>query len=173
MLTLSLLGLAIGLTTINAGTATAQGSVPADLGRNSALWAACAGMVAFLLGGYVAGRTAAMGDQGWSAFHGAMVFLVGVPLTLWLAGQGLGTILGSLGNVADALSSDLSQLRGSAADAQGAAGNVTPNQVAQAAERARNGAWGTLLGVLLGLSCAALGGLLSTHHRLPAWHRGQ
>src|SRR5919202_6920783 len=52
LLLLSLLGLAVGLTSGNAGTAAAQGAPPPDAGRNSALWAGLAGILAFLLGGY-------------------------------------------------------------------------------------------------------------------------
>ena len=85
LLLLSLLGLAIGLTTVNAGTAAAQGGPPADAGRNSAIWAAIAGVLSFLLGGYVAGRTAALFNRGWGALNGALVFMLAVPLILWLA----------------------------------------------------------------------------------------
>jgi MFS family permease len=90
LLLLSLLGLAVGLTTVNAGTAAAQGAPPPDAGRNSAIWAGLAGILAFLLGGYVAARTAALFSRGWGALNGALVFMLAVPLILWLAGQGLG-----------------------------------------------------------------------------------
>ena len=40
LLMLSLLGLAIGLTVVNAGDAAAQGGAPDGLGRNSAIWGA-------------------------------------------------------------------------------------------------------------------------------------
>ena len=54
LLVLNLLGLAVGLTTVNAAQATAQGGAPSDLGRNAGIWAAISGLLAFLLGGYVA-----------------------------------------------------------------------------------------------------------------------
>ena len=162
LLLLGLLGVAIGLTGLNAGTAAAQGGPPPEAGRNSAIWGAIAGILSFLLGGYVAGRTAAVFHRGWGAFNGAMVFLLGVPIILWLASQGLGAILGSLGSFAGGLRVDPGQAQSAVEQATQAAGTVQPTDVAQAAERARNGAWGALLGSLLGLGASALGGFLGT-----------
>lgn len=167
LLLLSLVGLAIGLTTVNAGTAAAQGAPPPDAGRNSAIWAGIAGIVSFLLGGYVAGRTAAVFNRGWGALNGALVFMLAVPLILWLAGQGLGTVLGSLGNLSGALASNpgaAEAAQGAAGQAQSAVQNVQPADVARAAEAARNTAWGTLAGSLLGLGASAFGGWLGTRH---------
>jgi len=164
LLLLSLLGLAIGLTTINAGTAAAQGGPPADAGRNSAVWAGVAGILSFLLGGYIAGRTASLFNRGWGALNGALVFMLAVPLILWLAGQGLGTVFGSLGSLSGALVSNPGAAQGAAGQAQAAAQNVQPIDVARAAEAVRNTAWGTLLGSLLGLAASAFGGWLGTRH---------
>jgi hypothetical protein len=167
LLLLSLLGLAVGLTTVNAGTAAAQGTPPPDAGRNSALWAGLAGILAFLLGGYMAARTAAVFSRGWGALNGALVFMLAVPLILWLAGQGLGTVLGSLGSLSGALASNpatTQAAQGAASQAQAAAQSVQPIDVARAAEAARNTAWGTLAGALLGLGASALGGWLGTRH---------
>src|ERR671929_759058 len=165
LLLLSLLGLAIGLTTVNAGTAAAQGGPPADAGRNSAIWAAIAGILSFLLGGYVTRRTAALFDRGWGALNGALVFMLAVPLILWLAGQG--TILGSLGTLSGALASNpgvTQAAQGAAGQAQAAAQNVQPADVARAAEGARNTAWGALAGSLVALAASTLGGWLGTRH---------
>jgi len=166
LLLLSLLGLAIGLTAVNAGDAAAQGAAPADAGRNSAIWGAISGILSFLLGGYVAGRTAAVFDRGWRALNGALVFLLGVPFTLWLASQGLGAALGNLGSFASSLNADPGQVQNAAGQAQQAAANVQPIDVARAAERARNGAWGALAGALLGLGASALGGFLGTRREV-------
>ena len=155
LLLLGLLGVAIGLTGLNAGTAAAQGGPPPEAGRNSAIWGAIAGILSFLLGGYIAGRTAAVFHRGWGAFNGAMVFLLAVPLILWLASQGLGGILGNLGAFAGDLGNQARQ----------AAGDAQPIDVARAAERARNTAWGALAGSLLGLGASALGGWLGTAGR--------
>src|SRR5438034_612058 len=58
MFLLSLLGGAIGLTQFSAATAAAQGGVPGEAGRNSAIWAGISGILSFLLRGYVAARVA-------------------------------------------------------------------------------------------------------------------
>jgi hypothetical protein len=163
---LGLLGAAIGLTVVNAGTAAAQGGPPPDAGRNSAIWGALAALIAFLLGGYVAAWTAAVFDRGWGALNGALVFLLAVPVTLLLAGMGLGTVLGSLGSFASGLSPDPGQVQGAANQARDAAANVQPIDVARAAEGVRNAAWGALAGSLVGLGASALGGYLGTRREL-------
>jgi hypothetical protein len=102
-------------------------------------------------------------DRRWGALNGALVFMLGVPLTLWLAGQGLGFATGALGSFVGALNVDPGQVQGAA---QGAAGQLRPVDVARAAEGARNAAWGTLLGALLALGASALGGWLGTRREL-------
>ena len=96
-LLLSLLGLAIGLTSVHAGTA-ASGAIPGDTGRNSAIWLAVSGIIAFLIGGYMAGKTAAVFDRTWGALNGAMIFFLALPLIVWMASVGAGANLGGLGN---------------------------------------------------------------------------
>ncbi|MBV9580518.1 MAG: hypothetical protein JO057_18200 [Chloroflexi bacterium] len=179
LLVLNLLGLAIGLTTVNAAQATAQGGAPADLGRNAGIWAAISGILAFLLGGYVAGRTAAVFDRGWGALNGAMVFLIGVPITLWLASQGIGAVLGSVGGLASSLAANpqvaqqaqqgatqaAGQAQQAAQQAQQAA-QQNPTAVGDAAARVRDAAWLSLVGVLLGLAASAVGGALGTRREV-------
>ena len=166
LLLLSLLGLAIGLSSVDAGAAAARGAAPPDAGRNAAIWGAFSGIIAFLVGGYVAGRTAAVFDRNWGMFNGAMVFLLAVPITLLLAGLGLGGILGTLGSFASALNIQPSMVQGAANQAQQAAPNMQPIDVARTAETLRNGAWGTLIGLLLGLGASALGGALGTRRQI-------
>ena len=160
LLVLSLLGLAIGATTVNAGAA-AQGSINANAGQYSAIWAGISAIVAFLLGGYVAGRTAAVHERGWAALNGALVFLLALPILLWLASQGLGALIGNASTIAGGLGINLGQL---GATASGAAKSITPTQAQQAADTARNTAWGTLIGVLLGCGASALGGTIGMRH---------
>ena len=171
LLILSLLGLAIGLTVVNAGDAAAQGAAPSGLGRNSAIWGALAGLIAFFLGGWVAGHSAAVFDRGWGALNGALVFLVGVPIILWLASMGLGSVLGSLGSLAGSLNPDAGTAQSVADQARQAAQNTQPIDVARAAANARNTAWGTLLGLVLALGAAAAGGMAGTRRELEVNER--
>jgi hypothetical protein len=126
-----------------------------------------AGILSFLLGGYVTGRTAAVFNRGWGSLNGALVFMLAVPLILWLAGQGLGTVFGSLGNLSGALANNpgvAQAAQGAAGQAQAAAQSIQPTDVARAAEAVRNTAWATLAGSLLGLAASAFGGWLGTRH---------
>ena len=166
---LGMLGVAIGVTSMNAGFDAARGAPPPDIGRNASLWAGISTIIAFLIGGFVAGRTSAVFGRGWGALNGMLVFLFAVPFTLWLAGQGLGAIMGTVGNFTSGLTSGLAANPGAAANIAGQVAqstppsvNVTPDQVARAAETARNGAWIGLIGSLIALGMAALGGALGT-----------
>jgi phage shock protein PspC (stress-responsive transcriptional regulator) len=170
LIALGVLGLAVGLTSVDAGQAVAQRGVPSGLGLGSGIWAGLSALLAFLLGGWVAGRTAAVFGKGWGALNGMLVFLLAVPLTLWLAGSGLGALLGSFGGFAQSLNIDPNAVRDAAGqagqNAQQNAQQVTPEQAAQAATSARNAAWSTLLGLGLGTGAATLGGLLGTRSHL-------
>ncbi len=161
LLLLGLLGVAIGLSTVDAGAAV-QGSVAAETGRNSAIWAGISAILAFLVGGYVAGRTAAVHERGWGTLNGALVFLLALPLLLWVVSQGFGGLLGNASSIAQGLHINLGQLQGVASQAGQAAKNVTPAQAQQAADTGRNTAWGALVGLVLALGASALGGALGT-----------
>lgn len=169
---LSLLGAAVGLTTLNAATAAAQGGPPADAGRNSAIWAAFSAICAFLVGGYLASRVSHIANRNWAALHGAMVFLLGLPILLWLAGQGLGAVLGTFSNIASGLSASSGQAVNAAQGAAQQAGSTAranPTAVGDAAGALRNAAAATLVGSLLGLAASTVGGMIGAH----AWPVGQ
>jgi len=165
MFLLSLLGGAVGLTQFNAATAAAQGGVPADAARNSAIWAGIAGIISFLVGGYTAARLGHVLDRNWGAMHGALVFMLALPIALWLAGQGLGALMGTVGNVANGLGIGVGQAAGAAQNAAAQA-QANPTAVGESAAALRNSMWGALVGSLLGLGASALGGWLGAHHLL-------
>jgi len=166
LLVLSLLGLAIGASTVNMGAAV-QRTGNQNAGSYSAIWAGISAILAFLIGGYVAGRTAAVHERGWAALNGALVFLLALPILLWLASQGLGALIGNANHIAGGLGITLGQL---GTTATGAVKSITPAQAQQAADTARNTAWGTLIGLLLGCGAAALGGTLGTRHAARDTH---
>jgi len=161
MTLLSLLGAAIGLTAFSAGAAAVQGAPPADAVRNAAVWGGISALLSFLLGGYVASRVAGLLDRRWGAWHGALVFMLAVPVLFWLAGQGLGGVVGGLSGYAATFNP------GYLADpARAAAPGVNPSDILRAAAAARDAAWGAFLGALLGLGSGAIGGYLGVHHTL-------
>ena len=166
LLVLSLLGLAIGASTVNTGAAV-QGTGNQNAGSYSAIWAGISAIIAFLIGGYVAGRTAAVHERGWAALNGALVFLLALPLLLWLATQGLGALIGNASHIASGLGVNLGQLSNTAT---GAAKNLTPAQAQQAVDTAKTTAWGTLIGLVVGLVAAAVGGTLGMRHAARDTH---
>jgi hypothetical protein len=170
LLALTILGLAIGLTAVDAERAAREGGVPLRSGIIPAIWGALSTLLAFFLGGLVAGRTAAVFDRKWGGLNGMLVFLLAVPLTLFLATAGIGGLIGTLGNYASGLNIDPAQVQqqaqGAAQQAQGQAQQATPEQIGRAAENARNGAWSTLLGLGLGTLASWLGGMMGTRREL-------
>jgi hypothetical protein len=163
MLILSLFGLAVGLTTVNAGDAAQAGALPDNTGTTAAIWGAVSAIISFFLGGFVAGRTASVFSRGWGSLNGAMVFLIGVPVMLWLASQGLGTLMGTFSGYAGDIANNASNT----------AQSTSPLQVSQTAEQVRNGAWGSLLAAILGLGAAALGGSMGTRRHVEMDEAGK
>ena len=162
---LSLLGLATGLTSINAGQAATQGTPVSEASMNSLLWTGVSGIIAFMLGGFVTGRTSATFDRNWGTLNGMMVFMLMLPFTLWLATVGMGAMAGGLGAFAGGLASGFGP-NAPASAANQVAPNLTPTQVTVAVEAVRNAAWAALLGGILALLASGLGGYLGT--RRPA-----
>ncbi|HEX6383791.1 MAG TPA: hypothetical protein VF177_03895 [Anaerolineae bacterium] len=92
---LSLLGLAIGLTVYDA-------SDPAsNFGLGAGLWGIISAVLAFIIGGAIAGYTAAVPTQGDGMLNGAMVWLVTIPLMVYLLGAGIGSLLSAAGNLVE------------------------------------------------------------------------
>src|SRR5437870_50739 len=83
LVVLTVLGLAIGLSSYNAGEPASA------FGIGAGIWGAISALIAFLIGGWLAARTAALPGRGNGVLNGAMVWLVAVPLMLFLLGSGL------------------------------------------------------------------------------------
>jgi hypothetical protein len=142
---LSVLGLAIGLSNVNGGTIVSTGTAPSNAGRNSAIWLVVTGFISFLIGGYVAGRTAMAYTRGLAALHGLMVFFLAVPLIVWLAAMAASGNLGNLGvTVRD---------------------NLRLLQTAPTGAAARDAAWWTLIGLVAALVAGTLGGMFGVRTR--------
>ncbi|MDP8925273.1 MAG: hypothetical protein M3O34_20705 [Chloroflexota bacterium] len=154
---LAVLGAALGLAPLGRGAPVDPGPAGADA-RTGLLWAGGSVVVAFLIGGMVAGATAAVFDRGWGALNGALVFLTALPLLLSLAAAGIGGLLGLVGQYAAAVGLDPNQL---ALDA-GVTGAVQPGL---SPDRT---AWSILAGLLFALGASTLGGAIATRRRLKA-----
>jgi len=157
---LSVLGLAIGLTTFETGDELS------NFGIGAGVWGAISTIIAFLLGGWVAARSAAVRGRGNALLNGALVWAVAIPLILYLLGSGVGSMLNMATDAAaasvPALTDGANATDANAAvdAAQAQAQQVDPATVNETAQRAGETAWGTLVALLLGLAAAAGGGLM-------------
>ena len=166
MLVMTVLGIALGASVLDRN---APGD---DIGTWAGIWGAISAIVSFFVGGWVAAKTAAVGGPFAGLINGFMVGAAGLALILWLTGAGLGNLFGTIGaNVGDIanVAQDQAQQQGATpADAQAQADQAQAQgeQTARGAfDEVRNGAWGTLLGLLLALGAASLGGYLGHNKR--------
>jgi hypothetical protein len=183
--TLTVLGLAIGLSSYNAGDPASS------FGIGAGIWGAISALIAFGVGGWLAGRTAATRGTSSGILNGAMVWFVAVPLLVYLLGSGIGALARTAGNVAgtavQTAGSAAGAAAGQAADnpaaqatAQAGAANigtaaqataqaigdqVTPQRVEEAANTAGTAAWGTLLSLGLAAAAAIAGGYLGARRQ--------
>ncbi|MGE5619472.1 MAG: hypothetical protein ACM3US_09465 [Sphingomonadaceae bacterium] len=90
LILLAALGLAIGLAAVDP-------TAPGGITTGAAIWTAIILLVAYFVGGYVAGRTSSYRGTVPSAFIiGSMVWALGVVLTVLLASLGIAGALGTL-----------------------------------------------------------------------------
>jgi hypothetical protein len=160
MLILTVLGVAIG------SSAFEPRDSGETIGTAASIWGVISALIAFFLGGWVAARTAAVAGSGSGLINGLMVGAGVLVLVLWLAGSGVSGLVGTLGsNVEDI--TNLAEEQGInvdavQADAEQQASQVDPNQ---AFETVKDGAWWTLLGLILPLVAAGAGGLAGHNER--------
>lgn len=153
-LLLQLLAIGGGLQDVGPGSQGGGGWVPVIIG-----------LIAFFIGGLVAGITSAVRGGDTGLLHGFLVWALGTVLILLLSALGLGQLFGALGNVAGQVGPGT--LSNAANSAQSNAPNVDPQQVAQAI---RDGALGAFFGLLFSALAAALGGFLGGKSPDPIGH---
>jgi hypothetical protein len=145
LLILGLLGTAIGMTIFDEGT---DGRT---VGTGAAIWGIATALLAFLVGGWVAAWAAEMTDSTGAVANGAMVAVAAIAVLLWLVGTGLGYLFG-------AVTANLELIAQVGRDL--AVGDVDAAAAQAAFEEARTGTWATLIGLVVALGAAALGGWL-------------
>ena len=143
-LLLQLFAIGIGLVDVGPGSHGGGGWVPALVG-----------LIAFFVGGLIAGLTSAIRGPGSGLLNGFMVWALGTVLILLLSVLGLGQLFGALGNVAGQVGPGA--LAGAADSARGAAPNVS---LREAESALRTGALGAFFGLLFSALASVLGGLL-------------
>jgi len=160
LLILTVLGLAVG------ASALEPREVGEELGIGAAIWGIVSAIIAFFLGGWVAAKTAAVSGSGSGLINGLMVGAAILVLLLWLAGTGIGAILGTLGgnigDIANVVQDQGTTTNQAQAEAQQQLEQVDP---AAAFDNVSEGAWGTLAGLVIPLVAAGLGGLAGQNRR--------
>ncbi len=155
LLILTVLGLAIGTSALEPRDA-GEG-----LGTGAAIWGIISALIAFFLGGWVAAKTAAVAGAGSGMINGLMVGAAIIALVLWLTGSGVSNILGTLGsNIGDITNAAQDQGTTVTDLQQQAEDQAASIDVDSAFDTVKNGAWGTLAGLVFPLVASALGGLL-------------
>lgn len=141
-LLLSVLALAIGAQTVE--VIGAAGTVATVTG-----WAtAIIGLIAFFVGGYVAGATSPLRGTVAGLLNGLLVWALGVVLILVFSAFGVGQVFGALGNL-------FSQFRALVVIPE-----TSPQVIRQVADAIAGGAFAAFLSMLLPAIAAALGGWL-------------
>ncbi|HEV7300963.1 MAG TPA: hypothetical protein VGN72_16465 [Tepidisphaeraceae bacterium] len=180
MLLLTVLGIAIGLSSVDAN------DDPRNFGLGAGIWGAISALVSFFVGGWVAGWGKPAGHTASGLAQGIIMWMVAMVLLVYMIAGGIGSIFRTAGSVAstgvqavsnsaDAVTGTVNndpELREQAAAttqqatnqiqqaAQEARQAVTPQNVERVADNAATGAWGTLISLILSLAAAAVGGLI-------------
>ncbi|HWP40581.1 MAG TPA: hypothetical protein VNL70_06605 [Tepidisphaeraceae bacterium] len=167
---LSVLGLAIGLSAWDPAQNIRAWSWGAGI------WSILSALISFLVGGWIAARSAATVGERNGLLNGAMVWAVAIPLLLFLLGGGFASLaqIAVAGSDRQVVYLDRSgqtlfdRARMAAGtvdtgDTTTAAEQSQPRAVTPPSEKARRdaavGAWWTLISLVLGLCAAAVGGL--------------
>lgn len=193
LITLSVLGIAIGLSVFN------YGDPASSFGIGAGIWGAITALISFFVGGLIAARNAAYGGRSSGIMNGAMVWFVAIPVLVYLLGSGIGSLTRTVGSVAGTAVQTAGNAVGAAASnpaVQGTAAAGTNNpalqatagagvqdvqQAAQAtaqalqqqapqianqvADTGASAAWGTLLSLGLAAAAAIGGGVVGSRPR--------
>lgn len=144
-LVFGLIGIALGAHQVGPARAIARWS---DFGLGALIFSVAGAFFAFVIGGWVAGRIAGVRRSEPAALHGAIMWLVTVPLLLVLGALGAGNFFGGW----------YGGLAGTPIWATPATTLVDPT----AAAAARNSALGALTALLLGLVGSVIGGWMAS-----------
>ncbi len=137
----SVLLVALGLQGVRVGDPNAD-----DAAATGGIITAVIGLLAFFIGGLIAGRSAAVGGRVWGALNGFLVWALGLLLLILFAGLGVGGILGAAGDL-------FQQYRAAGSPRP----DVDPGQVLQGIKDA---AFPAFLGLALPALASTLGGFL-------------
>jgi hypothetical protein len=87
LVVLAVLGAAV------AGSTWDPGDSARTFGIGAGIWAAVSALIAFFIGGFLAARTAAVRGHNNGTLNGAMVWVVAIPLILWMLMGGINSLM--------------------------------------------------------------------------------
>lgn len=150
LIVLAVLGVAIGASAFEPGTDLT------DWGTGAGIYGAISMLIALFVGGLIAAKTAAVDGPFAGIMNGLLAGATAIVALIVLSSLGLSNVLGFLGanlqNVAN-YAGEIATGEAAADEAQGAFDNIA------------DGAWGTLIALLLALGAAALGGFVGHNKR--------
>ena len=131
-LLLSLLGIGIGLTTVDPGA----GGTPeaSSLGIGAGIWWVVSNLIALVIGGYVAAHLSGMPARDDGIIHGVLTWAVSLLLTLYLLTSAVGTVVGGAFNVVGSTLSAAGEGIAQAAPEVAEATGFSPEQLEQRVE---------------------------------------
>lgn len=129
LVVLSVLGAAV------AGSTFDPGDRARTYGIGSGVWAAVSMLIAFGIGGWLAARSAAVRGHGDGVLNGAMVWVVAIPLMLWMISAAVGSAARAANSAAQT-GAQLAQAAGQVMDDQAvpASARQEADQAGQQAE---------------------------------------
>jgi MFS family permease len=140
----SLLGLAVGVSLFSTGGA----SVLPSESTGAVIWETVAGIAAYFIGGFVAGRAAPVFKRSWAALNGLSVFFLSMPFLLF----GLLVLGGSAAGAYAGLASAFHI-------------TLTPPPSTPVIDQARAVSWAAVAWFLAAAIASYLGGALGTRRR--------
>ncbi len=183
MVLLSVLGLAVGLSSVDSD------DQPGNFGLGAGIWGGISALIAFFVGGWMAGWARPTGHTAGGLTQGVVMWMAAIVLLVYMLAGGVGSLLRTAGNVAatgvqaagasaNAVADD-PQMRQEVTAAtqevtdqvqstiEQARQKVTPQNVERVADAAAGGAWGALISLLLTLGASAAGGYVGANADRP------
>lgn len=130
LLMLTLAGLALGLSSADFGPGQSNGS---GFATGAGIWLVVSQLIALAIGGFVAGRLAAIPKTTSTAFHGAAVWGLATILMAYMAANAIGSVASTAASAVSSVASGVANVAPAAVP-----GQQTQNQVATQAESAFN-----------------------------------
>jgi hypothetical protein len=125
-LLLTILGIALGASVLD------PANTAGDIGTWAAVWGAITAIVSFLIGGWIAARSAVIEGSFAGLLNGLCVGIAGLLLIIWLTASGLGNLFGTIGSTVGSVLN----VAASVAPTAGDAANVNPEQAGNQVEEA-------------------------------------